>query len=79
MPSAQVVDRDRLREAMVYSAYLVERYGDAYAPVFERLADEWEAVQRSTNSRDRARRVLHQAEAEGGVTFPSDWKRADVP
>jgi hypothetical protein len=60
-------DHARLHEAMVYAAYLVERYGDAYAPVFERLADEWEAIQRNDGPAARARRILAAHTFDGGM------------
>jgi hypothetical protein len=63
----QGYDPARLHEAMVYAAYLVERYGDDYAPVFERLADEWEALQRQEGVSARARRVLAAHTFDGGL------------
>ena len=54
MSSGDAVDPARLYEAMVYSAYLVERYGNTYTPPFERLADEWEAYQRGLDQIGRA-------------------------
>lgn len=47
-----------IEEAMVYTAYLVEKYGDAYAPVLDRLIADHEEAQRQGTPRDRARRVL---------------------
>lgn len=79
MPSGAAVDPARLYEAMVYSAYLVERLGDAYAPVFERLADEWDAYQRGLNLRERARRVLDEAEANGTDAPHPGWRRSGTP
>lgn len=67
LPERGGVDPTRLHEAMVYAAYLVERYGEAYAPVFERLADEWDAFQRNDGAAARARRVLAAHAFDGGL------------
>ncbi|GJD73852.1 hypothetical protein [Methylobacterium goesingense] len=50
---------------MVYTAYLVEKYGDANAPILDRLIADHEEAQRQRPPRDRARRVL---DAYGPVT-----------
>jgi hypothetical protein len=52
------IDPDRLHRAMLHMAYLVERYGNKYAPEFERLADAWEALQSRDSPAARARRLL---------------------
>lgn len=67
LPDGEGYDPARLHEAMVYAAYLVERYGDAYAPAFERLADEWEALQRREGASTRARRILAGQTLDGGL------------
>lgn len=59
-PSEAPVTLQEIEEAMVYVAYLVEKYGDAYAPVLDRLEREFEAARRKEQPRDKARRILEQ-------------------
>ncbi|WP_246687813.1 hypothetical protein [Methylorubrum extorquens] len=49
---------------MVYVAYLVEKYGDAHAPVLDRLEREFEAARLIEQPRDKARRILEQHAAQ---------------
>lgn len=56
-----------IREAMVYVAYLVEKYGDAYAPVLDRLEREFAAAQSRESPRSRAQRILQAHTFDGGL------------
>ena len=55
-----------IREALVYVAYAVEKYGDVYAPILDRLEREMAAAQKET-PRDRARRILEAHTFDGGL------------
>ncbi len=55
-----------IREGLIYAAYLVERYGEVYAPILDRLERELAAAQKET-PRDRARRILEAHTFEGGL------------
>lgn len=57
----------RLYEAMVFAAYLVEQYGDAYAPILARMEEEWSAVLKADTPQARARRILNAHTVEGGL------------
>lgn len=48
-------------------AYVVERYGDRYAPILDSLINHLDAAKRRESPRERARRILDAAEADGFV------------
>lgn len=55
-----------IEEATLYSAYLVEKLGEQYAPIMDRLVVELEeARKRGGNPTERAKRILDEAEADG--------------
>ena len=54
-----------IREAMTFMAYIVENYGEVYAPVLERLEREYEAALARETPRERARRILAQHADKG--------------
>lgn len=57
---------ERLERALVFTAYLVEKYGDRYASILERLEREFEELRRHENPRARARRILDTYTRDGG-------------
>lgn len=57
----------RVERALVFAAYVLEKYGDRYAPILERLERELEELRRQENPRDRARRILETYTRDGGV------------
>lgn len=55
-----------IEEATLYSAYLVEKLGEQYAPIMDRLVIELEeARKRGGSPTERAKRILDEAEADG--------------
>lgn len=67
MAKARPLDPARLYEAMVYSAYMVEQYGDEYAWVLDRLETEWLSYLSREAPRMRARRILDAHTLDGGL------------
>lgn len=53
-----VCTAEEIRQGMVTLAYVVERYGERYAPLLERLEREYETAMRREPPRERARRIL---------------------
>ncbi len=71
-PRRQRRDPDReptlaeIEEAVLYIAYVVETYGERYAPVMDSLvAALEEARKRGGSPTERAKRILDEAEADG--------------
>ncbi len=64
---SDAVDPARLYEAMVFSAYMVEQFGDVYMPILERLEREWQAHVCEASPRERARRILDAHTLDGGL------------
>ncbi|WP_020095979.1 hypothetical protein [Methylobacterium sp. 285MFTsu5.1] len=55
-----------IEEATLYSAYLVEKLGEQYAPIMDRLVIELEeARKRGGSPTERSKRILDEAEADG--------------
>ena len=53
-------------EATLFCAYLVEKYGEQYAPPMDRFVIELEeARKRGGSPTERAKRILDEAEADG--------------
>ena len=92
MPRSRIPDApvslQRLEAAAREAAYIVEQYGDVYAPILDRLTQEVEAARRKESPGDRARRAQREAEARiqpRGMTrddaaaycslSPSTWDR----
>ena len=46
----------KIREGLIFMAYIVENYGEVYAPVLERLEREYEAALSREPPKERARR-----------------------
>lgn len=70
MTKARVPEReevDELQGEVVYMAYVVETYGEVYAPVLDRLMAELDALRFRETPRDRARRVLNTYTREGAL------------
>jgi hypothetical protein len=57
----------RLERALVFTAHVVEKYGDRYAPILERLDRELGELRRQENPRERARRILETYTRDGGA------------
>lgn len=57
---------ERLERALVFTAYIVEKYGDRYALILERLEQELDELRRHESPRDRARRILDSYTRDGG-------------
>lgn len=53
----QPVTIERVRDALIVAARLVEYHGEVYAPLFERMEREMLEIQRSTGVSERARRI----------------------
>ncbi len=49
---------ERLEYTLLKLAYIIDRYGDVYLPLFERMEDELAKMRRVQASRDRARAYL---------------------
>ena len=49
---------ERLERGLMLLAYLIDRYGDAHVPMYERLERELETLKRSEDTKDRARQRL---------------------
>lgn len=69
-PRWQPPDREptlaEIEEAVLYIAYVVETYGERYAPVMDSLvAALEEARKRGGSPTERAKRILDEAEADG--------------
>ena len=56
-----------IQREVVHMAYVVERYGDRYAPILDSLINHLDAAKRRESPRERARRILDAAEADGSV------------
>ena len=56
--SGNPIDPARLHEALVYSAHMVEQYGPQYIWIFERLEQEWEALQQQDVAVTPASKIL---------------------
>ena len=56
-----------IERGVVYMAYVVETYGERYAPILDSLIHHLEVAKRCDSPSDRARRILDQAEADGIV------------
>jgi hypothetical protein len=56
-----------IERGVVHMAYVVDRYGERYAPILDSLIGHLEAARRRESPRERARRILDQAEADGIV------------
>ncbi len=61
---------DRLNRNLVTAAKVVDRYGDKYLPIFERIEREIEQLERKTDVKDRIKTLASlstQKEDVGGV------------
>lgn len=56
-----------IERAVFYMAYVVETYGERYAPILYRLHAELEAAKRRESPRDYARRILEAYTVDGGL------------
>lgn len=55
-----------IERAVLFMAYVVETYGERYAPVLDSLiVDLEEARKRGGSPTERAKRILDEAEADG--------------
>lgn len=57
----------RVERAVVFAAYVVEKYGDEYAPVLDALIADLEAMRRQDTPRERAQRILAAHTLDGGL------------
>ncbi len=64
-PSSEGITEERVRTALIFSAYVVEKYGVAYAPIMERLEKELEIIRAKEDPVSRARRILHAHTSPG--------------
>jgi hypothetical protein len=65
-PPGEEVSVEHLEKALLLAAYVVLRYGEAYAPLLERLEHEVVERRRRVAPADRARRILEAYTLEGG-------------
>jgi hypothetical protein len=56
-----------IEREVVHMAYVVEQYGERYAPILDSLIGHLDAAKRSESPLERARRILDRAEADGIV------------
>ncbi|UGB26407.1 hypothetical protein LPC10_01965 [Methylorubrum sp. B1-46] len=61
------VSYERLRKATAEAAYIVEQYGEVYAPIFDRLYAELQKAESEAAPRDRAQRFLDAYTMDGGL------------
>lgn len=54
-----------IREGLIFMAYIVENYGEVYAPILDRLEREYEAALAREAPKERARRILAQHADKG--------------
>lgn len=64
VPTIAEIERE-----VLHMAYIVERYGDRYAPILDSLIGHLEAAKRRENPRERAKRILDEAESTG-ISLP---------
>ncbi len=57
----------QIEEALVYTAYLVEKYGDAYAPMMDAFIRDLDEARRQESPRIRARAILQGHTVDGGL------------
>lgn len=67
MPDPGEVTIAEIEREVVHMAYVVERYGDRYAPILDSLIGHLEAAKRRESPRDRARRILEAYTLDGGL------------
>ena len=65
--SGEPVEERHIEAGMKFAAYVVVRYGDVYAPLFERLERDLEDLRRRRSPADRARMLLAAQTLDGGV------------
>ncbi|WP_414470866.1 hypothetical protein [Microvirga sp. M2] len=68
-PKEEPVTEERLERALVYVAYVMERHGGVYLPIFERLEKELANLRSKNAALDRARKLLAEARAKGKIDF----------
>jgi hypothetical protein len=56
---------ERLERALLLLAYLIERGGDDYLPLYEKLENHLKELQSCEGTKDRARRLLHSYSRTG--------------
>lgn len=56
-----------LEHALVFTAYIVTKYGAVYTPIFERVETELELARRAEDPMVRARRLLDAHTRDGGL------------
>ena len=56
-----------IERGVVFMAYVVETYGERFAPILDSLIVDLEGAKRRDSPHERARRILYQAEADGIV------------
>lgn len=60
-------DYERIRDAAVFAAYVVETYGDQYAPILTSLVADLEAARLTEPPNVLARRILETYTLDGGL------------
>jgi hypothetical protein len=56
---------ERLERALLLLAYLIERDGDDYLPLYEKLENHLKELRSCEGTKDRARRLLHSYSRTG--------------
>ena len=54
-----------IERGVIYMAYVVETYGERYAPILDRLISDLDVAKRRGSPSERARHILDKAEACG--------------
>ena len=67
IPAEEPMTVARVERAVVFAAYVVEKYGDQYAPILDALIADLEAMRRQDTPRERARRILAAHTLDGGL------------
>ena len=64
--SDQVVTLERLDHALTMASYVLNNYGPAFIPIFERIEREIEIMRRREDASSRAARILVRHTINGG-------------
>lgn len=66
-PAEQKVTLDRVERGLVLLAHVIALDGEVYVPLFDRLEEELQALQRKQDTMNRARQIVENYTRGGGV------------
>lgn len=58
VPSKEPITIERLERGLLFMAYILDKYGEVYIPIFERIEREVELARAKRSTMDRARALL---------------------